>query len=479
MKKKILSLVIVVILCITLTNQTFAIRSLHQLQSAQAKPSSGSSGKKTVVMENESMNPPSLRYCDAALLVDLNSGRILYGKNSKKRVYPASTTKIMTAILAIEMGDFDEVVSASAKAIEPITMYDSQIGILVGEKLTLEQLVHAMMIPSANDAANVVAVHLAGSIDAFAELMNQKAKELGMKHTHFVNACGMHDNNHYTTVEDLALLAQYAMKNEAFRSIVKQSTYKIAPTNKYDTQRELSNTNLFLSSDYHRMPFCNGIKTGHTSEAGYCLVSSANYKSRNLLSIVMGCDNEDLEEHAYSYLDSKELFDFGIKNYKNLVVAAPDSVVHTAKVKHAKRNTELSLTVDTPIQALVSAKNKGFEGIEMKLKLPEKLYAPITKGTVLGTVTYTYRGTKIGTAKLVAANDVERSIFLYLLSILWKIISSPFFFVPVILILLILINRNRRKKLRQKRLEQKRARNEALRAQMDSITRNNNSRYRS
>lgn len=476
MKKKIFTLAIVIMLCITLTNQIFATSRMHQLQSAQA---TSSSGKKTIVMENKSMTPPSLRYCDAALLVDLNSGRILYGKNSKKRIYPASTTKIMTAILAIEMGDFDEVVSASEKAIEPITMDDSQIGILIGEKLTLEQLVHAMMIPSANDAANVIAVHLAGSIDGFAELMNQKAKELGMEHTHFVNACGMHDDNHYTTAEDLALLAQHAMKNETFRKIVKKPSYKIAPTNQYDTERELSNTNLFLSSDFHRMPFCNGIKTGHTSEAGYCLVSSANYKNRNLLSIVMGCDNEDLEEHAYSYLDSKELFDFGIKNYKNLVVAAPDSVVHTAKVKHAKRNTELSLTVDTPIQALVSAKNKGFEGIEMKLKLPEKLYAPITKGTVLGTVTYTYRGTKIGTAKLVAANDVERSILLYLLSILWKIISSPFFFIPVILILLILINRNRRKKLRQKRLEQKRARNEALRAQMDSITRNNNSRYRS
>jgi len=115
----------------------------------------------------------------------------------------------------------------------------------------------------------------------------------------------------------------------------------------------------------------------------------------------------------------------------------------------------------------------------MKIKLPERLDAPITKGSILGTVTYTYLGTTIGTAKLIAANDVERSILLYLLSILWNIISSPFFFVPVILILLIVINRNRRKKRRQKRLEQRKARNEALRAQMDSVTRNSNSRYRS
>ena len=117
MKKKIFTLAIVIMLCITLTNQIFATPRMHQLQSAQA---TSSSGKKTIVMENKSMTPPSLRYCDAALLVDLNSGRILYGKNCKKRIYPASTTKIMTAILAIVMGDFDEVVSASEKPLNPL-----------------------------------------------------------------------------------------------------------------------------------------------------------------------------------------------------------------------------------------------------------------------------------------------------------------------------------------------------------------------
>lgn len=474
MKKTILTLVVAMVLSVTLPNPVIAVpkQTTTQVQSAQTKTKAKSAVKKNIVMDNESMTPPSVRYANAALLVDMNSGRVLYGKNTTKRIFPASTTKIMTGILAIEMGDFDEVVSASSKAIAPITMHDSQIGILVGEKLTFEQLVHAMLIPSANDAANVIAVHLAGSIEDFADIMNQKAQELGMKHTHFENACGMHDDNHYTTAEDLAILAQYAMKNETFRDIVKKSTYKIAPTNKYDTQRDLSNTNLFLSSSFHRQPWCVGIKTGHTSEAGYCLVSSAQYKEMNLLSIVMGCENEDLEENAYSYLDSKAIYDFAFKNYKNKVVAAPGSIVCRSKVYESKKKKEVALTVDTPIQLAVPSKQEGEKDIETKIKLPERIPAPITKGTVLGTVTYSYKGTKIGTANLVAANDVERSLFLHIIHIIGKIILSPFFFVPVILILLIVFNRNRKKRLKQKRLEQKRIRNAAIREQIDSFTTN-------
>ncbi len=450
MKKKILTFAMVIVLCFAFLQQSFAAPTRNTAASKSAKTG-------TIVMENKFLQPPDVQYSDAALLLDMNSGRLLYGKNIDKRVFPASTTKIMTGILAIELGNLDEIVTASPEAIEPITIYDSQMGLRVGESLRLKHLVNAMLIPSANDAANVIAVHLAGSIEDFAAMMNQKAKELGMNHTHFENACGMHDDNHYTTARDLSILAQYAMKNETFCKIVKTATYRIPPTNKFDDSRILENTNLFLSSAFHRNALCTGIKTGHTSEAGYCLVSSAQKNEMYLLSIVLGCPNEDLESKAYSYIDSKSLYDFGFQNYINKKVATPGDIVHSAKVYEAKGKTPVNLTVDTPINALISSGNSDRQEIEAEFNLPEQIPAPIAAGSVLGTVTYSYHGTKMGTANLISINDVERSIFLHLIHIVTKIVLSPFFFIPVILLLLIL-RQNRKRRLRKKRRQERRTR---------------------
>ncbi len=439
MKKSIFTFIMAMILCLTISQPAFVVQ-------AETNP---------VFMELASATPPNTQNADAAMLVDMNSGRLLYGKNIDKKVFPASTTKIMTGILAIEMGNFEEIVTASYEAIAPITMDDSQIGIRIGEKLSMEQLVNALLIPSANDAANVIAVHLAGSMDGFVELMNKKAAELGMTNTHFVNTCGMHDDNHYTTVRDLSVLAQYAMKNETFRNIVKTSVYKIPPTNKYEEQRILTSTNLFLSSAFHKNPYCVGIKTGRTSKAGYCLVSSAQKDGMYLLSVVMGCDNADTEANAYSYTNSKSLFDFAYKNYVNKVVAAPDDVVHTAKVYEAKKKTPVNLTVDNTINALVPTDNNNPAEIETSLNLPEKIPAPITAGSVLGTVTYSYNGSVLGTANLVAINDVERNEFIHIIHIIGRFIINPWFFIPAI-ILLIILHLNRKARIKKKQRKERR-----------------------
>ena len=493
MKKTVLTLALAAMLCISAPLQTFAAptEKTTDTQSTQNTDISNVDTNGNVFMENDSMTPPSVDNSDAALLMDMNSGRLLYGKNINKRVFPASTTKIMTGILAIEMGNFEEVVSASVEAIEPITLEDSHMGILIGEELTFEQLVKGMLIHSANDAANVLAVHLGGSMDAFTDIMNQKAQELGMKDTHFENACGTHHDNHYTTAQDLAILSQYAMQNETFRDIVKTAIYKIPPTNKYTKERILVNTNLFLSSARsaaHYNPLCTGIKTGHTSQSGYCLVSSAQYEDIYLLSIVMGCPNEDLEEKAYSYIDSKALFDFGFNNYMGKVIAAPGDIVSDSKVYEAKSNTRVALTVETPVNALVPSSSGDFEEIEIKINLPEQIAAPVTKGSVLGTVTYSYKGTQIGTSNLIATNDVERNEILHIINIIVKIILSPFFFVPalIIIILLIISDHKKKKRIRQRRLQQLRNqgnkktpdRNASRNEQIEIQTKGSNSRYR-
>ncbi len=462
--------------------------------SAASDTSSNTSGAQTssdtVYIEDDSLTPPDVQYAESALLMDMQSGRLLYGKNIDERLYPASLTKMMTGIIALETGNMSDVVSASYEAIAPITLEDSQIGILTGEELTFEQLVNAMLIHSANDAANVIAVHLGGSLQGFVDIMNNKAAELGMTNTHFANPCGSHDDSHYTTARDMAILAQYAMQNETFRNIVKTVTYKIAPTNLYTSERTLVNTNLFLStirSLEHYYPPCTGIKTGHTSQSGYCLVSSAEYNDTELLSVVMNCPNTNDNEGAYSYIDSRTLFDFGFDNYVSQPIAAPGDIVSDSKVLEAKGDTRVALTVETNVNALVPSNVDSAAEIITNINIPDELYAPITKGDIIGTVTYTYKGTQIGTSNLVATNDVERNEILHVLNLILRIITSPFFFIPAIVIILVLIAANAKKKKRdrQKRIQQLKKKkrtppdkSSAARAQrLSDDIRSDNSRY--
>lgn len=412
-----------------------------------------------IIMENADLEEPDVDKAEAALLMDLKTGRLLFGKNVERKLFPASTTKIMTGILALEMGNMEDVVTATYEAIKDITLEDSHMGILIGEELTFEQLLYGMMVYSANDAANVIAIHLAGSMDAFVEKMNAKAVELGMKNTHFKNACGMHNDEHYTTAEDLAILAKYCMQNEKFREIVKTATYKIAPTNKYAKERILPNTNLFLGTSRSRQHYyapCTGIKTGHTSKAGYCLVSSAEYKDISLLAVVLNCDNVDTGSGAYSYTNSKRLFEFGFNNYSSQKIASPGDVISDSKVYEAKDNTRVALTVSEDIFALIPKNTDTENGITQDVEMPEELQAPIAKGTVLGKVTYSINGVQLASADLVAANEVKQDKILFIIHTILNVLTSPFFFIPAILIIIIaIISRNqKRKRERKKKLNQ-------------------------
>ncbi len=417
---------------------------------ASAQTSLGSG----ITMEDPTLTPPDVSTSSAALLMDMNSGRVLFSKNLDERVFPASTTKIMTGIIALEQGNMNDVVSAPYEALKDITMDDSQMGILVGEELTMDQLIKGMLVYSANDAANVIAVHIAGSIDAFVSLMNQKARELGMTGTNFVNPCGSHDDNHYTTVRDLAVLSKYAMKNEQFREIVKMPIFNMDPTNKYSMARNLVNTNLFLStsrSSYHYYPPATGIKTGHTSQSGYCLVSSAEYDGTALMAIVMGCQNVDTKEKAYSYIDSRALFDFGFDNYAQQTIASVGDIISDSKVNEAKDDMRVAVTVESDVLALIPNRSGSIDEIETAVNLPEQLNAPIAKGDVLGAVTYTYNGIQVGTANLIATNDVERNNLLHVFHLIMGVVLSPFFLIPALLLIIIMLVAKAQKKKRERK----------------------------
>ena len=219
---------------------------------------------------------PSL-YSQSAILIDSKTGKVLYSKNADKKMYPASTTKILTAILTLENCNLDEKVTVSHDAIASIPDGYSSASLQFGEELTIEQLLQFLIIHSANDAANVLAEHVGGSIESFVSMMNTKVYELGLSNTHFTNAFGMHNDNHYTTAQDLAIIMNYCIKNEDFRRISGKASCAIPATNKYDARSYTSTNALIIPNSYMYYPYLTCGKTGYTSQAGDCLVS-CSYK---------------------------------------------------------------------------------------------------------------------------------------------------------------------------------------------------------
>jgi len=210
--------------------------------------------------------------CEAGLLIDANSGKVLFEKNADKKMYPASTTKLLTAILVVENCDLNETATASEAAIMSVPAGYTIANIQIGETFTVNELLHVMLICSANDAANVLAEHIGGSMDGFAEMLTAKAQELGCTGTHFVNANGVHNKEHYSTARDLAIIGQYALKFSSIMDIVSNTTCSLPTTNLYTkNDRIFTTTNELLvekpsgKADNYYYPYCTGLKTGYTS----------------------------------------------------------------------------------------------------------------------------------------------------------------------------------------------------------------------
>lgn len=256
-------------------------------------------------------NPGSLT-SESAILMDASSGLVLYEKNSHKERYPASITKIMTTLIALENCSLNEIVTFSHNAVFSIESGSTHIARQVGEQLTLEQCLYAVMLASANEVSNAVAEHVAGSVDKFADMMNAKAKELGCENTHFVNANGLHNEDHYTSAYDMALISKEAMKNETFRKITATKSYVIPKTNKAKEEFPIANHQQLLLGYKltKRYEPCIGGKTGYTNAARNTLVSFASKDGIDLICVVMKSTPTD------QYKDTIKLFDFGFDNYE-------------------------------------------------------------------------------------------------------------------------------------------------------------------
>jgi D-alanyl-D-alanine carboxypeptidase len=366
---------------------------------------------------------------------------VLYSKNADEQKYPASTTKILTAILALENCKLTDVATASYNAVMAVPSGYSNAAIQVGEELTIEQLLEVLLVHSANEAGYVLAEHIGGTFANFSVMMNEKAKEIGCANTNFTNPSGIHDKNHYTTAKDLALIAQYCMKNEDFRRLVSMKSCTIEPTNKYPEERVYSTTNDLLivnntnRSDNYYYESAIGIKTGYTSQAKNCLVSASSKDDIELICVILGATQTDAGLSA-RYIDTISLFDYGYDNYSISNIIDSGTIIKKVTIDNAsKDNNSLEITVAKDIPALLE-NSLDTSTLEPEITLNENLTAPILQGDTVGTISYKINGIEY-TENLVANNTVQAKNSNSIGKIILKIILIALGFIVISTILIL------------------------------------------
>lgn len=412
MKKKKICLFLMVLLPIYLSSK-FLYEDMLPYFSADRSSIAGEDLRDTQVQifqkveRTEEKKKENLQlYARSAALLDASSGRILFEKDGKRRMPMASTTKIMTCIVVLEHASLDDIVTISSNAAR---QPDVQLHVKAGEKYILEDLLYSLMLESHNDVAVALAEHVGGSVEGFAKLMNQKAKELGCRNTHFVTPNGLDAKEHYTTAEELCRIAAYAIKNTKFVEIVNMPGYAFAELN---TGRSftVSNKDRFLTMYEGAI----GIKTGFTGNAGYCFVGAVRQSDRTLISAVLASGWPPNKNYKWS--DTKKLMDYGCKYYKEQTLF--EEKVSLPKISVIKgRNNKVSLTAK---QESVSMLLDGKESHWILMETKKKLRAPVKKGEVVGILYYYIDGKLVKTTKIYTSQGVEREDFGFVFQRIWK-----------------------------------------------------------
>ena len=357
----------------------------------------------------------------AALLVEKETGEILYEKNAHEKNYPASITKLTVALLVFEAIDagqlsLDQPITAHESAFEGLSIYGSTAGIKVGEVLTVEQLLQCMLIVSANEACNILAEAVCGegNISQFVQRMNERAAALGCENTHYVNTSGLHDPDHYTTAWDIYLITRALMPYEKFMEICNSKSAEIAETD--HNQRHVLHSTNRLISNWRELGYlyrdAQGIKTGSTEEAGHCLVSSAVRGDRQLVSVVLGAEKITLADGkstlTKSFSETIRLFDYGFDCFSRREVVSADELVREVPVA---LSSEANYVVAHPAESITRMLPTELDLSELTrdITLPDSVDAPIAAGDELGEMTVSYNGTVYGTVKLLALSDVSAS----------------------------------------------------------------------
>ena len=390
---------------------------------------------------NEAMYKVSSKvYADAYMLINLDDASfpVIAAKNKDKKKYPASLTKIVTAIVTINnVKDLQAKTVVSKEAILALSGTGAQVaGLKPGEELTIETLLYLTMVHSACDACQVLAEYVAGSVEQFVAMMNDWAKSVGCTNTNFVNPDGLHDDNHYTTAQDMALITLAAIQNETFNQIACTKTYDYG---KYT----FIHTNFMLDKFHvtYYYPYAEGIKTGSTTEAGYCVITKAAKDGYNYLAVVMDAPIKKLKGYdtKCSFIDAASLFDWAFDSLKYATVIRQNDLVSEVAVNDGKDADTVQLVAEKDVTTLVPTALDASAVMMKPIDQRESLDAPITKGEKICTAEIIYAGQVIAKTNLVAAKTVELSTFLKIINALKKFFTNKIVIAVIVLAILLLI----------------------------------------
>ena len=325
----------------------------------------------------------------SAVLIEAETGKVLYEKDAYTRRPMASTTKIMTALVAIESGNISREIAVDASA---VGIEGSSIYLKAGDKITLESLIWALMLESANDAAAAIAIGVAGSVEAFADMMNEKARELGLCDTHFTNPHGLSDDNHYTTAHDLARISAAALENETFRRIVSTDKYRIEYG---ESVRSLHNHNKML----HIYEGAIGVKTGFTKASGRCLVSAAERDGMTLIAVTLGAPDD--------WADHTAMLDLGFSSVQRVSLIKPYESVFISPCIGSESG-EVTIKNRDGLSLILST-DKG--DVTRKIILPRYFWAPVKEGDIVGKIEFYADAEKLGEVELYAEETVDRIMY--------------------------------------------------------------------
>ncbi len=348
--------------------------------------------------------PPTIK-ASAAILVDAETGLVLFDQNMHQPRPIASTTKVMTALLALENGNLSEEVTVSPTV---LTLEGSNVGLQPGDVVRLDDLLASLLLSSGNDAAVAIAEHISGSVADFANLMNSRAKELGATDSNFVNPHGLHDPNHYSSAYDLALITREAFKHARFRELVGAKVAEVHLPSAPEGKVQLINHNKLL----WRTDYANGVKTGFVSQSGHCLIASGGKNGWDLIAVVL--DSPDM------YVESKALLDYGFKTYRQRVYAHAGDAVGRIRVKGGKQRSIPAICEKTI--ACVSGPGLN-DDCRFEVKLT-KLKAPITKGTVAGEAQLLVGDMVLSQSRVLAGETVARSWLVIFFSWILRLVLS-------------------------------------------------------
>lgn len=350
---------------------------------------------------------PSSMYAKSYCLLDAKSQRVLYGKDENKKMPMASTTKIMTCIIALEMGDLNSKVSVSSYA---ASMPDVQLNMQTGDSFYLKDLLYSLMLESHNDTAVAIAEHIGQTVEGFAELMNEKAAELGCTKTNFVTPNGLDDKEHYTTAKELCIIASYAIQNKDFLKIIQTKSYSFTNC-KGNRSYSVNNHDAFLTSYSGAI----GIKTGFTSNAGYCFCGAAKRNGKTLITSVLACGWPP--NKSYKWSDTKKLMDYGFANFEEVTLSPQELPASLPISNGTKATVSIKKTTEEEISMMLSAN----DAVTIKTNLPTKINAPVRQGDILGYQEYYLNEQLIYQFPIIAKENIQKRTHNYYINIIRKL----------------------------------------------------------